>query len=195
MGRGFSKESKYLESPCLHVATETLISYRLWTGHPLGLNPNYFYQKKKITFQFYHFSHPMIQTSINLHIYLDGIGLTSIMINCYPKFQLFPSPPMVAYQGYRNLKEEFVHSKFWKLYHQHITCWENTFLGLFMEFFGEISRRISFAIYYIYIYIYIYSNTLTKRINTTSTMEYFEPLSIKRFLTYIYIFNMFMLYS
>ena len=26
--------------------------------------------------------------------------------------QLFPSPPMVAYQRHRNLKEEFVHSKF-----------------------------------------------------------------------------------
>ena len=71
--------------------------------------------------------------------------------------QLFPSPPMVAYQRHRNLKEEFVHhSKFWKLYHQHITCWDNTytFLGLFMEFFLRRYQEGFHLLYYTYIYIF-----------------------------------------
>ena len=113
-------------------------------------------------------------THIYIYIYLDSIGLTSIMINCYPNCS--PSPPMVAYQCHRNLKEEFVHSKFWKLYHRHI-----------YHLLGAISRGISFAILYMYIYIYIYifSSTLTKRINTTciSTMEYLNHY-LSSFLTY-----------
>ena len=158
MGRGFLKGSKDLESPCLHVATETLICYRMWTGHPLGLLP----KAKKSYFSFT-ICHTLWSKPLSTYTctYLDSIGLTSIMINCYPKFQLFPSPPMVAYQRYRNLKEEFVHSKFWKLYHRHIYHLLGKHLHLSGSIHGIVWGRYQegfHLLYYtcIYIYIYIY---------------------------------------
>ena len=187
MGRGFSKGLKDLESPCLHVATETLISYRLWTGHPLGLNPNYFYQKKKITFQFYHLSHPMIQTFINLHMYV--LRQHWPYINNDQLLSQVPTVPLTTHGSLSTLQKlegricsfkvlKTIPSTY-HLLEKHLSgSIHGVFLGRYQERFHLL---YIYYIIYIYIYIYIYSSTLAKRVNTTSTMEYFEPLSIKSF--------------
>ena len=133
-------------------------------------------------------------THIYIYIYLDSIGLTSIMINCYPNCS--PSPPMVAYQCHRNLKEEFVHSKFWKLYHRHIYHLLGKHLHLSGSIHGIVWGRyqegfhlLYYTCIYIYIYIYIFQY-LDKEDQHYMYIHYgiFEPLSIK----FSYIFMLYL---